>query len=199
MFDPRCAHSDPRSYAETGMALRVSCVAGAANTRGVHPSVHTRCRCRAACCSSSGGVGLASLRVRLAGSRPTRRILDGVVSTWADERQVVGGEARNGHPSSTHETRVRHGICPIAWPVFQGFGADRFRTAIARACRTAGVPTFSPHDLRHRRISLLHEQGVSWARIGEGVGQRNLAVTANTYTHVIANGEVDYAELVAAP
>jgi len=83
-------------------------------------------------------------------------------------------------------------------PVFQGFGADRFRTAIARACRTAGVPTFSPHDLRHRRISLLHEQGVSWARIGEGVGQRNLAITANTYTHVIANGEVDYAELIGS-
>ena len=62
------------------------------------------------------------------------------------------------------------------------------RTAIARACRTAGVPTFSPHDLRHRRISLLHEQGVSWARIGEAVGQRNLAVTANTYTHVLSDG-----------
>jgi integrase len=37
--------------------------------------------------------------------------------------------------------------------VFQGFGVDRFRTAIARACRAAGVPTFSPHDLRHRRIA----------------------------------------------
>ena len=40
-------------------------------------------------------------------------------------------------------------------PVFQGFGADKFRTAITRAC-TAGVPTFSPHSLRHRRISLEH-------------------------------------------
>jgi integrase len=38
--------------------------------------------------------------------------------------------------------------------VFQDFGSDRFRTAIARACRAAGVPMFSPHDLRHRRISL---------------------------------------------
>ena len=37
--------------------------------------------------------------------------------------------------------------------VFQGFGADRFRTAISRACVAAGVPVFSPHDLRHRRIS----------------------------------------------
>jgi hypothetical protein len=29
--------------------------------------------------------------------------------------------------------------------------------------------------------------GVPWARIGEHVGQRNLAVTANTYSHVLAD------------
>src|SRR5207247_7964493 len=40
--------------------------------------------------------------------------------------------------------------------VFQGFGGDRFRTALTRGCTAAGVPSFSPHDLRHRRISLLH-------------------------------------------
>jgi integrase len=77
--------------------------------------------------------------------------------------------------------------------IFQGFGGDRFRTAITRACTAAGVPTFSPHDLRHRRISLLHLGGVPWARIGEHVGQRNLAVTANTYSHVlVSEDELDY-------
>jgi integrase len=82
-------------------------------------------------------------------------------------------------------------------PVFQGFGADRFRTAIARAYTAAAVPAFSPHDLRHRRISLLHLGGQPWARIGEHVGQRNLAVTANTYTHVLSDEtELDYAGLV---
>ena len=81
--------------------------------------------------------------------------------------------------------------------VFQGFGGDRFRTAISRACTAAGVPAFSPHDLRHRRISLLHLGGVPWARIGEHVGQRNLAVTANTYTHVLVDvAELDYATLI---
>ncbi len=83
-------------------------------------------------------------------------------------------------------------------PVFQGFGGDRFRTAVSRACTAAGVPAFSPHDLRHRRISLLHLGGIPWARIGEHVGQRNLAVTANTYSHVLADeAELDYAELLA--
>lgn len=81
--------------------------------------------------------------------------------------------------------------------VFEGFGADRFRTAITRACTAAAVPVFSPHDLRHRRISLLHLGGVPWARIGEQVGQRSLAVTADTYTHVLVDeDELDYAKLL---
>jgi integrase len=44
--------------------------------------------------------------------------------------------------------------------VFQSFGGDRFRTALTRACTATGVPHFSPHDCRHRRISLLHLSGV---------------------------------------
>jgi integrase len=82
--------------------------------------------------------------------------------------------------------------------LFVDSGADALRTSIARACKAAGVPTFSPHDLRHRRISLLHLRGTPWARIGEFVGQRDLAVTANTYTHVLPDeAEADYAALLA--
>lgn len=78
--------------------------------------------------------------------------------------------------------------------MFHHVTADQLRTAIGRACIATGVPAVSPHDLRHRRISLEHLRGVPWARIGERVGQRNLAVTANTYTHVLADEvEVDYA------
>jgi integrase len=81
--------------------------------------------------------------------------------------------------------------------VFETVAADRLRMAIGRACTAAGVPTFSPHDLRHRRISLLHLSGVPWATIGQSVGQRDLAVTANTYTHVLADEiELDYVKLV---
>jgi integrase len=81
--------------------------------------------------------------------------------------------------------------------VFQGFGGDRFRTAVTRACTAAGVPAFSPHDLRHRRISLLHRQGHTWADIGASVGQRSLRVTADTYTHVLVDdAELDYPDLL---
>jgi integrase len=81
--------------------------------------------------------------------------------------------------------------------LFASSGADAIRTSIAKACRGAGVPLWSPHDLRHRRISLLHRQGRTWAEIGALVGQRSLKVTSDTYTHVlIDNRELDYAALL---
>jgi integrase len=56
---------------------------------------------------------------------------------------------------------------------------------------------FSPHDLRHRRISLLHRQGRSWAEIARFVGQRKLSITADTYAHVMSDGrELDYASVL---
>jgi integrase len=69
--------------------------------------------------------------------------------------------------------------------------------AIGRACRDAGVPSWSPHGLRHRRISLLHHDGVSWAEIGARVGQRNLSVTADRYTRAMMDyGEIDHSKLL---
>jgi len=73
----------------------------------------------------------------------------------------------------------------LSAPLFAGVTADRLRMAIGRACRDAAVPHFAPHALRHRRISLWHRQGVSWAEIGERVGQRSKLVTADTYSHAL--------------
>jgi integrase len=82
-------------------------------------------------------------------------------------------------------------------PLFPESGSANLRMAITRACKAAGVPHFHPHDLRHRRVSLLHLRGMPWARIAEHVGQRDLAVTANTYTHVLGDEtEVDYGALL---
>ena len=82
-------------------------------------------------------------------------------------------------------------------PLFPGVTADRLRMAIGRACRDAGVPHFSPHALRHRRISLLHRDGRSWAEIGELVGQRSRIVTADRYTHALLDyREIDHAKLL---
>jgi integrase len=93
-------------------------------------------------------------------------------------------------------------LCPredrdLCSQVFTGFSGDAFRTQLGRVCKAAAIPSFSPHDLRHRRISLMHLHGVPWARIGEQVGQRSIAITADTYTHVLIDEtEVDYQELL---
>jgi integrase len=122
-------------------------------------------------------------RVRLrAATTKTRRAL------WVDL-----------HPALADELEVRLGPREdrdMQARLFSSSGADALRTSIAMA-KAAGLPLFSPHDLRHRRISLLHLRGVPWARIGEQVGQRNLAVTANTYTHVLLDeAELDYGTLL---
>lgn len=133
--------------------------------------------------------------------------------TWGDVDEarrrwrVSQAVAKTGRARWVHLPEVLFAavleLCPRddrvpARRVFEGVTADRLRVAIGRACTAAGVPTFSPHDLRHRRISLEHLRGVPWARIGELVGQRNLAVTANTYTHVLADeDELEYAKLTS--
>jgi integrase len=124
-------------------------------------------------------------RVRLrAKTTKTRRAL------WIDLPDVLADELeRRLGPREDRDPRAR---------LFTDSGADALRTAIAKACKATGVPLVSPHDLRHRRISLLHLRGVPWARIGEFVGQRNLAVTANTYSHVLVDEtELDYDALLA--
>ena len=63
--------------------------------------------------------------------------------------------------------------------------------AIGRACRDAGVPHGRRMTSGTGGSSLLHHQGESWAEIGAKVGQRNLSVTADTYTHAL----FDYREI----
>ena len=82
-------------------------------------------------------------------------------------------------------------------PILSGTrGAEPHRTAITCACTASGVPTFSPHDLRHRRVNLFHQGGKPWARIGEMIGHGDVVTTAQTYTHVGASeDELDYGAL----
>ena len=124
-------------------------------------------------------------RVRLrAATTKTRRAL------WVE---LPDGARRRDRGDARRRARIAtptRGCSPSPAPTRSG----------RRSRRRAGRPgsrSFSPHDLRHRRISLLHLRGVPWARIGEFVGQRDLTVTANTYTHVLVDEtELDYAALL---
>jgi integrase len=83
-------------------------------------------------------------------------------------------------------------------PVFQGFNAAAFRTRLGRVCVAAGVPAFSPHDLRHRRISLLLRGGIDPVTVSRHVGHAKASMSLDTYGHVLVeDGELDYAALTA--
>jgi integrase len=82
--------------------------------------------------------------------------------------------------------------------VFPAFKVSCLTAALRRACKAAGVPHFSTHDLRHRRVSLMHADGISWADIGQAVGH-DARTAADTYTHVLPDRvEVEYVELLMA-
>ena len=123
------------------------------------------------------------VRLRASISKTRKALWVDVPEEFADALEVSLG------PRERRDPRAR---------LFADSGADALRTAIAKACKALGIPLFSPHDLRHRRISLLHRQGRTWAEIGAFVGQRSARVTSDVYTHVLLDDrELDHRRLLA--
>jgi integrase len=72
--------------------------------------------------------------------------------------------------------------------IFSMTGQD-LRQAMRRACESAGIPLYSPHDLRHRRVSVWHREGVPFREIAQRVGHSRTSLTMDTYAHVILSEE----------
>jgi integrase len=81
--------------------------------------------------------------------------------------------------------------------VFTGYTRHAARNAVARACVAAGVPHFHPHDLRHRRISLWHQQGIPAKNLAERVGHARASMTLDTYSHVMPLEEITVEQFAA--
>jgi integrase len=66
-------------------------------------------------------------------------------------------------------------------------GANRMTVgnAMRNACKTAGIASYSPHDLRHRWISLKIKEGVPITDISAHVGHSRKSLTLDTYAHVL--------------
>jgi integrase len=82
----------------------------------------------------------------------------------------------------------------FTWPLDVGHPRQKVEKVMAKACTVAGIPHYHPHDLRHRRITLWHGQGIPAREIGERVGQRQVSTTLDIYTHVMPLEEVPMAE-----
>ena len=77
-------------------------------------------------------------------------------------------------------------------PLFPGLTDAALRTAISRACKTAGVPHFSPHALRRRRGCLHYKRTGSLAEVALG-DTKNVA--AEHYIYALT----DYREIDPQP
>jgi integrase len=81
--------------------------------------------------------------------------------------------------------------------VFSGFTIPALQGAMSRACKLAGIPSFSPVDLRHRRLTRWHHEGVPARVVSDRAGHSKTSMTLDVYTHVLDPGRVPDEELQA--
>lgn len=81
--------------------------------------------------------------------------------------------------------------------VFLGLQERAARKAMAVACRNAGIPHFSPKDLRHRRASIWHHGGLPARVLAERLGHSRPSMSLDVYSHTLDPGEISADELRA--
>ena len=81
--------------------------------------------------------------------------------------------------------------------VFPGCTTGALQNMMARACKNAGIPHFTPHDLRHRRLTRWHHDGVPARVLAERGGHSRPSTTLDVYSHVLDPGEVPAGQLEA--
>jgi integrase len=123
-----------------------------------------------------GDVDAAGLRLRLPRSATKR---DKARWIYLPEWLMDAIEATCPHEDRVPDRRV-----------FQGITEASSYQAMLRACRNAKVPHYSPHDLRHRRISLWHQSGVPARDLAERAGHSRPSMSLDVYSHVMPADEV---------
>ena len=71
--------------------------------------------------------------------------------------------------------------------------ADRLSKDFASVIRRLELPHLSLHGLRHAHATLMLTQGVHLKVVSERLGHSNIAVTADTYSHVLPGLQRDVA------
>ena len=133
------------------------------------------------------------------------RIGEAIALRWGDV-DAAGGRLRL--PRSATKTNTSRWVQLPAWlmeaientcpledrvpdrRVFQGLNVSAARQAMTRACRLAKIPHYSPHDLRHRRLTLWHQSGVPARELAERAGHSKPSMSLDVYTHVLPVSEV---------
>jgi integrase len=72
--------------------------------------------------------------------------------------------------------------------VFLGATRQVLGMAMRNACKVAGIPNYSPHDLRHRYASVQIARGVPVTDLAAQLGHARKSLTLDTYSHVLLDG-----------
>jgi integrase len=122
-----------------------------------------------------GDVDRAGLRLRLPRSATKR---DQARWVYLPEWLIEAIEALCPFDDRTPDRRV-----------FQGVTEATIYQTMLRACQTAGVPHYHPHDLRHRRITIWHQSGVPARELAERAGHARASMSLDVYSHVMPPDE----------
>lgn len=79
-------------------------------------------------------------------------------------------------------------------PTGKPIGDKPIRRIFRLACEKAEVPEIRLHDLRHTTATLLLKAGINPKIVSERLGHSSVALTLNTYTHVIESMQRDAAD-----
>lgn len=72
-------------------------------------------------------------------------------------------------------------------PVFAGLSAWLIRDDLALACRDAGIASYHPHTLRHRRCSLWLAHGFETVFVKQWSGHSKASMLSDVYGHVVTD------------
>ncbi len=64
---------------------------------------------------------------------------------------------------------------------------ERVREGLARVCKAAGIPVYTPRETRHTFVSVLSYSGMSIEQIADAVGHTNSHITQTVYRHQLAD------------
>lgn len=127
------------------------------------------------------------------------RISEAIAATWADldvldrRIRISTGKTRAARRWATVPTWLVEALLDSTAPDDRTPGRPLIpfvtdygmRKRMRRACEDAGIVLYSPHDLRHRWISLALRRGVPLAEVAAAAGHARQSMTADVYSHVV--------------
>jgi integrase len=117
-----------------------------------------------------GDIDLAGLRLRIRTGKTS------AARRWVPVREWLMEEIEATCPPDDRTAMRR---------VFPGAGKDTIGNAMRNACKVAGIASYSPHDLRHRYISVKIREGIPVTQVAAHVGHSRKSLTLDTYSHVL--------------